>query len=172
MRLLLLAGALAAAAVTPVPASAAAAPGAITCTGGEIAFTISPGLTLTPKDRWLSLAGPVGHCVTPDHPSISSGVLRAHGAFTGACPGPLNPADLELSIAWNDGTVSTVTGAKLHADLRQWTLLPGTITSGPFTGDGLAALGRSQGLPDPWVIPCVVGGLNHLGTVVTAFAVG
>ncbi len=99
-------------------------------------------------------------------------MLIAQGEFTAACPGPIAPADLGMTIRWSDGSVSTVEGARFQGDLHQWALVPGTITSGPFTGDRVAALGRSMGLPDPWVVPCVIGGLNQVRTAVQAFGIG
>ncbi|GAB1820571.1 hypothetical protein HerbRD11066_37350 [Herbidospora sp. RD11066] len=171
MRTWLLAGALAATVLAPVPASAAAAPGTITCSGGEITALFNPAVTMSPNTHWLTLAGPTGHCSSPQYPSISSGILRGHGAFTGFCPGPFVPATMEVSVQWNDGSVSTVGGAVFQASLSGWVLLPGTITSGPFTGDRISAVALSAGLPDPPTLPCLIGGLNQLHTKVQAFAI-
>ncbi len=172
MRRLFLVGALAAAsALSPVPVSAAAAPGTIACTGGEVTLLFNPAMSMTSTTHWMQLTGPVGHCASPEYPSISAGVLRAHGGFTGACPGPMAPADLAMSIHWNDGSVSEVGGARFHGDLTGWVLLPGTITSGPFTGDRIAAVALSGGLPTPPTLPCVIGGLNQLHTKLQAFAI-
>ncbi len=170
MRVLLLAGVLAAALVSP--AQAEAAPGTVSCTGGEIDLLMHPGLTLAPGSQWLTLTGTLGRCVTPDHPAISSGVLTAQGGLTAGCPGPIAPDDLEMTVRWSDGSVSTVEGARFQGDIHQWALMPGTITSGPFTGGRVAALGRSTGLPDPWVLPCVIGGLSQVRTAVQAFGIG
>ncbi len=65
MRVSPLAGVFAAALVGPAQASAEAAPGTISCTGGEIDLMMNPGLTLTPRSQWLTLTGTLGHRVTP-----------------------------------------------------------------------------------------------------------
>ncbi|GAA2997358.1 hypothetical protein [Actinokineospora diospyrosa] len=122
----------------PAPAAHAAV-GSVTCVGSSH-VTYAPGLTLTPQNVTVTETDTVPSCTSTD-PTLTSVITG--GPFSYPAPGAacndieLNPAGGTLTIYWNNGQTSTLTGLvgtlTATGGIVQNTAT-GTVTAGEFTG--------------------------------------
>lgn len=128
-----LAAALTIAATPAAGAAAANAKDSITCARqGHV--TISPGLTMSPKDFTFDELGTFGPCFGPGGKSPLTGTVtvtrgdrtRGHGSCTGA------QFKVPFTVAWNDGTTSKGNAAGTVAP--PFVFAGGQITEGTFAG--------------------------------------
>ena len=126
--------------ITAVTAAAASlAPGmtnsarAQTSVGGVCGWsgrdTITPGLTITPREIVFSFTGTVGPCHLPDG-STQQGNDAGSGRATASCSGG-NGSYVE-TITWNNGKRSTLTATFVFAD--GVATATAKVTDGEFAG--------------------------------------
>ncbi|GLX93778.1 hypothetical protein [Herbidospora sp. NBRC 101105] len=149
MRAILCAAALA---LTLAPLQPAAADtGDITCHGGSLSLSYTPGLTYRRTPAWMAGTGDLGVCSSARHPAITGGSVRVEGGLTSQCPGPIGPGYARIAITWNDGTTTTVNNVLYRGDLTAYTLEGGTAHLTGRTTSNLIDLGAG----------CVLNGVTH-----------
>ena len=125
-------------ALLSIPAAHAAV-GSVTCTGTSH-VTYEPGLTLTSQTVIASETDTVPSCTSTDA-TLTSVITRGtidYPVPNAACNSvELNPAGGSLTIHWNSGQTSTLTGLVGELTVTAGVLqnaATGTVTAGEFTG--------------------------------------
>jgi hypothetical protein len=126
-----------AALLTPVaPASAGLLD--VTCTppSSDLA-TYSPPLTSTPQTVTATVTTQYGPCVSVSQPAVTSGSRTITLTGTRDCLELLNVTSAILTITWNTGQTSTITGNRVGNVVGAVIVftITGTVTSGLFAGD-------------------------------------
>ncbi len=159
-------------AITPVqPAVADDDIGGVSCLSGSLHLRYTPGLTFTEKTIRVRGTGDLSSCQSSRRPGITRGVVRVRATVTGKCPGPIDPASAKVTIAWNDGTRSTVTESAFNREGK--TLhVEGDVAAGVFKGGVVRADGQAAGNVIAAAAACLTGGFTRSSITVDRFSVG
>ena len=123
----------------PIMTATGAATGLeLTCTPPSSAsLTFAPPLTNTPQPVTNSVSRQYGPCVAPNHPGITAGSSTASALYpAGTCERLLGSNPLTITITWNTGQTSTLSGNNL-SNIIGGALVStstGTVTAGVFAG--------------------------------------
>lgn len=111
----------------------------LTCTPPSSAsLTFDPPLTNSPQPILNSVSRQYGPCLAPTHPDITAGSSAASAVIpNGSCEHLLGSNPLTITITWNTGQTTTLSGNNISsivgANLVSTTT--GTVTAGVFAGD-------------------------------------
>lgn len=127
------------AATLPTMAATGTATGVdITCTPPSSAsLTFTPPLTNVPQPVNNAVSRQYGPCVAPAHPGITAGSSAGSGVFpNGTCLRLLGSNPINITITWNTGQTSTLSGNNL-SNIVGGALVStttGTVSAGVFAG--------------------------------------
>ncbi len=110
---------------------------------GSSRFVYSPALTSTPQDVSVTHSSAYSGCLAVMAQGVASvSVLPSKTTFSGAtCDDVLGLAPEQLTLVWNNGTVSVVSLAPAEVDAEATTTtvtFTGTVVSGRFAGMAVA----------------------------------
>lgn len=150
---------LAALLLTATPASAGVLD--VSCTPpSDQVNTYTPPLTATPQTVVVNSAARYT-CVSASVPGLISGTRTVEVSSPGrSCVDLLTGFPITLTITWNTGQTSTLSGTSTVATLGATHIvtMTGTVTAGLFTGDTVVSTAISPSAP---ILLCTLG----LGTV-------
>jgi hypothetical protein len=148
--------ALAAAAVLQ-PAATPVDPVQVSCEGGVVYWSATPGLSTQNRPHRFAATGDLGTCVSAGHPDITGGQIWFEGYGRGACPGGVTGGSARMYITWNTGDKSQAQGS-WHATPDEFGLSTGKVLSGLFEG-GVASFAGS--LDQATWTQCTKGQVEH-----------
>ncbi|MFI9009946.1 hypothetical protein ACIGNX_22215 [Actinosynnema sp. NPDC053489] len=134
----------------------------VTCTPpSSNNITYNPPMTATPQTVAYNATAQYGPCVSLSNPAITSGSRTTAGSVPDtSCLDLLGSRSFTLTITWNTGQTSTISGnsSATIAGAALISTFTGTVTSGLFTGSTVAQVLTG---PAADVLLCTAG----LGTV-------
>ncbi|QES13016.1 hypothetical protein DEJ45_11775 [Streptomyces venezuelae] len=168
---------MAAAPLTLIPlatasATAPAGTGGISCSDGSLSLRSNPGITRSKQSVHLLGYGDLGPCTSAEHPEITTGVAHVETTLEAECPAPFGPGNAKVTINWNDGSTSVISGATFRGDTHSFTLEGGSVTSGPFLGGTPRATGLTT---TSWLelsVACVTTGITSYRPSIDEFTLG
>jgi hypothetical protein len=111
----------------------------LTCTPPSSAsLTFDPPLSNSPQAVRNTVARQYGPCVAPTHPDITAGTSNASAVFpNGTCQSLLGSNPITLTITWNTGQTTTLSGNNVSSmvGVNLVSTTTGTVTAGVFAGD-------------------------------------
>jgi len=143
----------------------------VICRGGQFNVQIDPGLTFFNGTVRLTASGDLGLCQSDAHPRLTGGTVRAEAVLQGKCPGPVGPGYARVTIAWNDGTRSTITQSSFRADAVSWLFEGGRVAEGAFKGTTAHANGRTISNLIELGAGCGIGGLKEYRASIDELAI-
>jgi hypothetical protein len=147
--------------------SAAAQPAVILACPASFSVDIAPGAMLLPSAQEITVTSKLGSDLSPaspctsvtGNPPVTGGTLALVGSGTIGCLG--GSARGTVTVAWNDGKVSTGTWS-INLPIFLLPIVSTKITGGPFA---MGAEPFALGIPTGFTGNCITSPLVHFGGI-------
>ncbi|MEU5879360.1 hypothetical protein [Spirillospora sp. NPDC047279] len=148
------------------------AAGTVECRDGSLDVQADTGVAFPRKTVQLTGRGNLDSCSSAQHPKLSGGTITLETALQARCPGPFGPGYAKVTIAWNDGSTTSIDQSTFRGDSVSFALEGGRVTSGVFTGGTVRADGRTTTPLIEMGAACATGGLTAYSTTINQVHLG